>query len=375
MSNSHPYASFQDVSLEYPNGTIGLSKANLSINEGEFIALVGPSGSGKTTLLNTLAGFVHPTTGSVSINGQVVADESIFVPPEHRHLGMVFQQHALWPHMSVGRNVEYPLKQTKTPQDERRRRVNWALKLVGLEGFADRNPSELSGGQSQRVAIARAIGAQPSMLLLDEALSALDEPLRESLRLELRHMTIDLGLTTLHVTHDRGEAIALADRIVMLDHGHIRQIGTPDDLLNRPADPIVASFFDDATLFEGQCDNGIFRTHKPSFHIPTRLLQTEDGMPEGPGTLAVLPDAMTLVEDSIWRENTAVSPDMDTSSLLSGTVMTSLYGPQVNTVVVKADDLTLRCHITGARPRQGEHVGVRINKGIFYPGNKLPRRT
>lgn len=196
MSNSHPYASFQDVSLEYPNGTIGLSKANLSINEGEFIALVGPSGSGKTTLLNTLAGFVHPTTGSVSINGQVVADESIFVPPEHRHLGMVFQQHALWPHMSVGRNVEYPLKQTKTPQDERRRRVNWALKLVGLEGFADRNPSELSGGQSQRVAIARAIVAQPSMLLLDEALSALDEPLRESLRLELRHMTIDLGLTS-----------------------------------------------------------------------------------------------------------------------------------------------------------------------------------
>lgn len=239
-----------NLTVTFPDGTTGLNNIDLSVAENEFIALVGPSGSGKTTLLRTIAGFLKPSAGQLRIGSRDVTD----VPPEKRRMGMVFQQHAVWPHMSVAANVAYPLKMAKMGTKERNQRVEDVLELVGLSGFGKRKPSSLSGGQRQRVALARAIVSDPTVLLLDEALSALDEPLRDSLRRELVALTRRQGLTTVHVTHDRAEALSIAQRIVVLDKGEIQQVGTPEDILRRPASPTVAAFMSDATILDSRLD-------------------------------------------------------------------------------------------------------------------------
>lgn len=236
----------KDLDVIFPDGTAGLSNINLHVSEGELVALVGPSGSGKTTLLRTIAGFVEPSSGSLSLGGQDVTR----IPPEKRNIGMVFQQHAVWPHMSVAANVEYPLTRRKIAKTTRKRLVSEVLNSVGLQGFEQRRPESLSGGQRQRVALARAIVTDPRVVLLDEALSALDEPLRDSLRRQLVTLNKTKNLTTIHVTHDRSEALAIADKVVVLVNGHVQHIGTPSELLNRPASPAVAQFMGDATLID-----------------------------------------------------------------------------------------------------------------------------
>lgn len=240
--------SLQDLTVTFADGTKGLQNINLDIAPHEFIALVGPSGSGKTTLLRTIAGFLHPNQGKVEVGGKDLTG----VSPESRGMGMVFQQHAVWPHMSVADNVGYPLKFTKDSAQLRKEKIQRTLELVGLDGFGKRKPGSLSGGQRQRVALARAIIADPTVLLLDEALSALDEPLRDSLRRELVALTKREGLTTVHVTHDRNEALAIADRIVVLQEGRIAQVSTPEELLVRPDTAEVAAFISDATIIPAQ---------------------------------------------------------------------------------------------------------------------------
>lgn len=236
--------SISDLNVTFADGTVGLSDINLDISNGEFVALIGPSGSGKTTLLRTIAGFVIPTAGSIAVNGEDMTK----VPPEKRNLGMVFQQHAVWPHMSVFDNVAYPLRRLKRQRGDVKEQVSAALKLVGMADFGQRKPASLSGGQRQRVALARAIVAHPQVLLLDEALSALDEPLRDSLRRDILALAKTQNLTAIHVTHDRAEALALADRVVVLNKGKILQIAPPAELLHRPATPEVAAFIADATI-------------------------------------------------------------------------------------------------------------------------------
>jgi iron(III) transport system ATP-binding protein len=238
---SNTAVSAAGLELSYGQTRI-LKGIDFSLRKGETLALLGPSGCGKTTLLRLVAGLLAPTKGQISIAGQHVAGEGTFVPPERRGLGMVFQDYALWPHLTVGGNVSFPLEMRGVGKAERRERTMRALDRVGLSAFSDRRPSDLSGGQQQRVAIARAIVAEPQLILFDEPLSNLDRELRENMVGELADLIATLGLTAIYVTHDHSEALTLADHVAVMRGGLIEQLASPDELIERPATPAVADF-------------------------------------------------------------------------------------------------------------------------------------
>lgn len=218
---------------------------NLAIEEGECFTLLGPSGCGKTVLLRLIAGFETPEAGKVYIDNTVVSDPvgGVYISPDSRGLGIVFQDYAVWPHMTVFENVGYPLKIAKCPKDELKKRVMDTIKLVGMEGLEKRLPSELSGGQQQRVALARALVGKPSVMVLDEPLSNLDANLREEMRFEIKELQRKLNITVLYVTHDQEIALAISDRIAIMDeNGKVRQVGSPWDIFERPVDPFVFNF-------------------------------------------------------------------------------------------------------------------------------------
>src|SRR5215470_2796103 len=225
---------------------------DLAVEHGEFVTLLGPSGCGKTTTLRMVAGLERNDTGVIVIGDRIVSDAAsgLFVPPDHRKLGMVFQSYAIWPHMTVFDNVAYPLSVRQAPKAEIRDKVMKALALVEMERYADRPAPALSGGQQQRVAIARALVFEPEVLLLDEPLSNLDARLRTQMGDEFRALQRRLGITTLYVTHDQEEAMALSDRIVVMQRGRILQTGEPETVYRRPASREVASFFGTPNLIE-----------------------------------------------------------------------------------------------------------------------------
>jgi spermidine/putrescine ABC transporter ATP-binding subunit len=227
-----------------------LNDVSLAIKQGEFMTLLGPSGCGKTTLLNLVAGFLGPDSGEILIASDRMND----VPTYKREIGMMFQNYALFPHMSVASNVAYGLKVRHVPKRERDRRVEQALALVRLTGFEDRTPRQLSGGQQQRVALARALVINPAVLLLDEPFSALDKNLRVSMQVELREIQRKLNVTTIFVTHDQSEALSLSDRMAVMSEGRIRQLGTPAEIYRRPCDRFVASFVGDTNVLRGRLD-------------------------------------------------------------------------------------------------------------------------
>jgi putative spermidine/putrescine transport system ATP-binding protein len=227
---------------------VALDGVSLAIGRGEFMTLLGPSGCGKTTLLKLAAGFLGPDGGSIAIHGKCVND----VPAYKRGIGMMFQNYALFPHMSVAENVGYGLKARGVGRPERRQRVDEVLALVKLTGMEDRKPRQLSGGQQQRVALARALVINPAVLLLDEPFSALDKNLRASMQVELREIQRKLGLTTIFVTHDQSEALSLSDRMAVMSEGRIRQLGTPVEVYRRPSDRFVASFVGDTNKLRGR---------------------------------------------------------------------------------------------------------------------------
>ena len=219
-----------------------LKGVNLDIAEREFVTLLGPSGCGKTTMLRTLAGFLAPDRGTIHVAGQQLSSPAAVMSPERRRMGMVFQNYAMWPHMTVFENVAFGLRIAKVGRREVQERVARVLAAVGLAGLEQRHPGQLSGGQQQRVALARSLVVEPSILLLDEPLSNLDAKLRERMRLELKALQRRMGLTFIYVTHDQAEAMALSDRIVVLDRGEVQQIGAPREIYERPANLFVADF-------------------------------------------------------------------------------------------------------------------------------------
>ncbi|MBM3620712.1 MAG: ABC transporter ATP-binding protein [Alphaproteobacteria bacterium] len=232
-----------------------LDDVSLEIAAGEFFAFLGPSGSGKTTLLRLIAGFGTPTTGRIRVGARDITD----LPPWSRNVGMVFQNYALWPHMTVAENVAFGLEMRKVGRAERDKRVAEALAMVGLDALAARRPAQLSGGQQQRVALARTLVIQPEVLLLDEPLSNLDAKLRVEMRAELVSLQRKTGLTTIYVTHDQEEANATAHRMAVLDGGRIQQVGAPLELYDRPANRFVAGFLGAANLLEGELAGSTFR--------------------------------------------------------------------------------------------------------------------
>ena len=236
------------ASLELDNltkrysGVVPVDGINLSVDDGEFICLLGPSGCGKTTTLRMIAGFLEPDAGEIRVGGKVVSSVSSVVPPERRNMSMIFQSYAVWPHMTVRQNVGYGLKMQSLPTTERQSRTAVLLESTKLTVEAERYPSELSGGQQQRVALARALAPKPGILLLDEPLSNLDANLRGDMRFEIRRLHDQFRTTSIYVTHDQVEAMTMADRIVIMNAGRIEQIGTPEDVYERPNSEFVARF-------------------------------------------------------------------------------------------------------------------------------------
>ena len=236
----------RDLHKDY-GGVGAVRGVSLEVGAGEFLTLLGPSGSGKSTTLMMIAGFETPTTGDIRIDARSI----VGVSPHKRNIGMVFQNYALFPHMTVAGNIGFPLKQRGIGRAERDRLVTQALDLVRLPGYADRLPRQLSGGQQQRVALARAIVFNPRLLLMDEPLGALDKQLRESLQLEMRRLHADLGITFIYVTHDQEEALTMSDRIAVMNEGRIAQLGRPEHLYDRPCSRFVASFLGESNFLPG----------------------------------------------------------------------------------------------------------------------------
>ncbi len=226
------------VQKRFPGGVVAVEGFDLAADRGEFVSFLGPSGCGKTTTLRMIAGFENPTAGTITIDGHDVTN----TPPNRRNVGMVFQSYALFPNMSVADNIGFGLRIRRRPKDAIRKRVDELLELIHLEGRGDRYPYQLSGGQQQRVALARALAIEPSVLLLDEPLSALDAKIRVALRHEIRSIQRQLGITTVYVTHDQEEALELSDRIVVMSDGRMEQVGNPFQIYNFPATAFVASF-------------------------------------------------------------------------------------------------------------------------------------
>jgi putative spermidine/putrescine transport system ATP-binding protein len=239
---------FTDVQKSYDGETLVIRKLNLDIFRGEFMTLLGPSGSGKTTTLMMLAGFEMPSHGLITLEGTPVNR----VPPEKRNIGMVFQNYALFPHMTVAENLAFPLEVRRLPKAESEKRIRRALDMVKLSGFANRRPGQLSGGQQQRVALARALVFEPKLILMDEPLGALDKQLREQMQIEIKHLHDNLGVTVVYVTHDQSEALTMSDRIAVFSDGAIQQLATPSGLYEQPANSFVAQFIGENNRLRGK---------------------------------------------------------------------------------------------------------------------------
>jgi putative spermidine/putrescine transport system ATP-binding protein len=239
--------SFRGVQKTYDGAHLVVRSLNLDIRRGEFLTLLGPSGSGKTTTLMMLAGFESPTAGEILLDGKPITR----TPPHKRNFGMVFQNYALFPHLTVGQNVAYPLTVRRVPKAEQARRVARALDMVRLEGMAERLPGQLSGGQQQRVALARALVFEPQLVLMDEPLGALDKQLREHMQIELKELHRQLGVTFVYVTHDQGEALTMSDRVAVFNDGEIQQLDVVDRMYEAPANRFVAGFIGDSTVLKG----------------------------------------------------------------------------------------------------------------------------
>ena len=248
MPKNQQFVRFDKVDKSYDGKVLVVKDLNLDIAEGEFVTMLGPSGSGKTTCLMMLAGFETPTNGEIYLDSNPISN----IPPHKRGIGMVFQNYALFPHMTVYENLAFPLRVRKISKEEIDKKVDKALSMVSLSGFENRMPGQLSGGQQQRVAVARALVFDPQVVLMDEPLGALDKNLRESMQYEIKHIHESIGVTVVYVTHDQGEALTMSNRIAVFNDGKVQQLSSPDKLYEEPVNSFVAEFIGENNTFGGE---------------------------------------------------------------------------------------------------------------------------
>lgn len=327
---------------------VALDDVSLKVQPGQLISLLGPSGSGKTTLLNIFAGFLRPTEGAVRFYG----DDMTVVPPHRRGIGVVFQHYALFPHMTVGQNVAYPLRVRRMDRQRIKDKMKNALSIVQLEGFEDRRVEQLSGGQMQRVALARAIVFEPKIILMDEPLSALDKQLREHMQIELRQLHERLNATTIYVTHDQREALTLSDQIAILNHGRIMQQGTPTELYEDPKNSFVADFVGETSMIK------VTRTGENSVRFGGNELSTRRPVPQADSLyLAIRTEKLLLMDpDSEGGENT-----------FSGRVRHAVYQGESMRLFIDIDDNTevsvrrlCQAGDTMVMPKSGDNVRLHL---------------
>ena len=335
-----------------------LKDVSLSVPRGEFHTLLGPSGSGKTTLLKIVAGFTPAARGSVTLAGRAITD----MPPEHRNIGVVFQHYALFPHMSVAENIGFGLKMRGVAKAERASRVDEVLRLVRMTGFGQRKPAALSGGQQQRVALARALVIKPQLLLLDEPLSALDRKVRQEVREELKRIQAETGVTTVMVTHDQEEALFLADRVLVLEGGALRQQGAPTDIYSRPADEFVAGFLGAINLLAVTAQGQSLRLGNQTFMPPAEVVEAlAKANPGAALQLAVRP------------EQILVQPGAASPGQLDGRLIATEFGGPVVTLRVDLEGqavsiLSLSPDVLAAGPWEiGMPVCLTIRGGRLLP--------
>ncbi|HPE65064.1 MAG TPA: ABC transporter ATP-binding protein [Synergistales bacterium] len=278
-----------------------LSNFDETFKDGEFVTLLGPSGCGKTTMLRMIAGFEKPTTGEIYIDDTLISSDKVFLPPEKRGVGMVFQSYAVWPHMDVFHNVAYPLTIAKKDRASVERKVAHVLDIVHLSQYAKRYPNQLSGGQQQRVALARALVAEPKLLLLDEPLSNLDAKLRESMRFEIKEIQRNLGITVVYVTHDQTEAMAMSDRVFLINRGVVQQKGTPEEIYRQPVNQFVADFLGKVDFIKGEAGGGRILLHHTEVSLPYA------GDKTGAVEVAIRPENITMSKETGDIEGTVTA--------------------------------------------------------------------
>ena len=344
----------EDLVVAY-GAVVAVRDVSFTVEDGEFVSLLGPSGCGKTTTLRCIAGLEGSAGGTIRLGDAVMAADGRDVPPDKRGINMVFQSYAVWPHMSVFENVAYGLRIRREPTAEVERKVGEALKLVGLDGFADRYGTELSGGQQQRVALARAVVTSPRLLLFDEPLSNLDAGLRDRMRFELVELQRRLGQTSLYVTHDQSEAMLMSDRIILMKDGRIVQSGTPRDLYERPASRFAAEFIGNANIVQASIirsagDRAALVALAGDVAIEGHFSRSEDVRPSGPVLACIRAESISRVSGS----------ETGTNIFEASVESLGFLGPLV-TCTLKLGEVTLRAELPARKPPEiGDTIRVRI---------------
>jgi putative spermidine/putrescine transport system ATP-binding protein len=346
------FLSIRNIAKHYQD-FLAVHDTNIEVGEAEFISLLGPSGCGKTTTLQMIAGFIQPTRGQILLQGR----DLTALDAHRRGLGVVFQSYALFPHMTAEENVSFGLEMRKVQSATRRRQVADALELVGLGAFGTRYPRQMSGGQQQRVALARALVINPPVLLLDEPLSNLDANLREDMQTELRRIQRSLGTTTILVTHDQGEAMALSDRIVVMDHGRVEQIGRPEDVYDRPASEFVARFLGRTIALKGEI---VVASGRTSLKLGELMLPWSDH-DAGPVTVSVRPEKMLIADSGL--------PGRVTRRCFQGAFWTVTIETAVGEVEIIHPNAGTTC------PREGELLHLAINPRDLSALSGTPAKT
>jgi putative spermidine/putrescine transport system ATP-binding protein len=328
------YLSLRNVVKSYDGRTNAVDDITIEIERGEFITFLGPSGSGKTTTLLMIAGFEYPTRGVIELDGQNLSHSK----PYERNIGMVFQNYALFPHMTAAKNVLFPLQMRRFPKSDMQSRVENMLALVGLSRFAQRYPRELSGGQQQRVALARGLVFDPDVLLLDEPLGALDKNLREQMQVEIKRIHREVGITMIYVTHDQTEAMTMSDRIAVFSNGRLEQIGSPLEVYNRPANRFVGEFIGDSNFFAGRIDASVPGVVELAGIGPVKIAAS-GSVPTGEVDVLIRPERLRLIEQADGIENTCV---MTVDDIIN-------YGDSL-LAIGKTHGLPIRARIVGREP-------------------------